>query len=466
MARRTRKYTRYGSYVRSILTVSDLALVNVIFGVTLLLYPAIAEEMDRNIRVLWLLINVCYVPVMMWFSGEKHSLRAITMERVILDALKSVGIHALFFLSLLTFLDINEIPLAAFVSFYGLMMAVMSTWSIVSRRAIKMYRRRGYNFIRCVIVGTGDTAMRLAEELRADTGFGYKILGFFDNEQSKGFKGEYLGSIDDLAAFVNGHPVGQIFFAMPGLDETLTKVIKVADDNMVEFYYVPQISRFINRGFVLHNVGAMPLLTPRQNPLHNLFNRGVKRVFDIVFSSVALVFYPLIYIPVAIAIKTSSPGPVYFKQERTGYRGRSFKCLKFRTMRVNANSDKAQATRNDPRKTRVGDFLRRTSIDELPQFVNVLRGEMSVVGPRPHMLKHTELYSKLVDRYMVRHAVKPGITGWAQVNGYRGLTDELWKMEKRVECDVWYIENWSFLLDLKIVVRTVINAFKGEKNAF
>ena len=135
-------------------------------------------------------------------------------------------------------------------------------------------------------------------------------------------------------------------------------------------------------------------------------------------------------------------------------------------MRVNADADKLQATHNDPRKTCIGDFLRRTSIDELPQFINVLRGDMSVVGPRPHMLMHTELYTSLVDSYMVRHAVKPGITGWAQVNGYRGITDELWKMERRVEHDVWYIENWTLLLDLKIIVRTVINAFGGEKNAF
>lgn len=135
-------------------------------------------------------------------------------------------------------------------------------------------------------------------------------------------------------------------------------------------------------------------------------------------------------------------------------------------MRVNADSDRLQATKNDPRKTRVGDFLRRTSIDELPQFINVWLGHMSVVGPRPHMLKHTEDYSRLVDRYMLRHIVKPGITGWAQVNGLRGQTDELWKMEKRVDFDMWYVENWTFMLDMKIIVKTVINAVKGEKNAF
>lgn len=209
------------------------------------------------------------------------------------------------------------------------------------------------------------------------------------------------------------------------------------------------------------------MLTLNCNPLKRPINRLMKRVFDIVFSScVLLCLGPVLLIPIAIAVKLSSRGPVFFKQKRTGYRGTDFYCWKFRTMRVNNDSDKLQATKDDPRKTRVGDFLRRTSLDELPQFFNVWLGQMSVVGPRPHMLKHTEEYRQLIDKYMVRHNVKPGISGWAQVNGYRGRTEELWQMEKRVEYDVWYIENWSFMLDLKIIVRTLVNAFQGEKNAF
>ena len=220
------------------------------------------------------------------------------------------------------------------------------------------------------------------------------------------------------------------------------------------------------RSFELHAVGHIPVLSILHNPLSYTFNRMLKRSFDIAVSGLFLCVYPLIYIPVAFAIRMSSPGPVYFRQERTGYLGRPFKCLKFRTMRLNDGSNSIQATKDDPRKTRIGDFLRRTSIDELPQFINVFRGDMSIVGPRPHMLAHTEQYAELIDRYMLRHAVKPGITGWAQVNGFRGPTDELWKMERRVECDVWYIENWSLLLDLKIMVRTFINVFHTDENAF
>lgn len=468
MAQASRKYTRFGPYVRAALAVADIVLVNIVFGITLLLYPTISEQVGHDIRVLWLLVNLSYVPVALWFSGSKHSLRAITMDRVMLDALRAIGIHGLFFLAMLAFVRIAEIPIMAYVQFYGTLAIVLMLWYIISRRAIKTYRRHGHNFTRCVIVGTGETARRLGAELNVDSGFGYKLLGYFGAERPDDeLKDAYLGTLDNLEDFVVANHVENIFFAQPGIDETLTRVMKIADDNVAELFYVPQLSRFINRSFVLQNIGPLPLLTPRNNPLRNSLNRGIKRGFDLLFSTLVLIlFYPLVYIPVAIAIKVSSPGPIYFKQERTGYRGRTFKCYKFRTMRVNNDSDKAQATRHDPRKTRIGDFLRRTSIDELPQFINVWRGEMSVVGPRPHMLIHTQEYSKLVDMYMVRHTVKPGITGWAQVNGYRGLTDELWKMQKRVEYDVWYIENWSFFLDLKIIVRTIINAFKGENNAF
>lgn len=214
-------------------------------------------------------------------------------------------------------------------------------------------------------------------------------------------------------------------------------------------------------------MGNLPIMIYRPNPLMSRWNRMLKRLFDMIFSlTVILLVSFTILVPIIIAIKCSSKGPILFKQKRTGYRGREFTCLKFRTMKVNDKSDELQATKNDPRKTKVGDFLRKTSLDELPQFVNVLIGNMSVVGPRPHMVKQTEEYSRLIDKYMVRHMIKPGITGLAQVSGYRGQTEELWQMEKRVEYDVMYIENWSFWLDIKIIFRTVINAIQGEKNAF
>ena len=212
---------------------------------------------------------------------------------------------------------------------------------------------------------------------------------------------------------------------------------------------------------------ALSAKTDNRPDFQQMIKDSEKRLFDIVVSLIAIVIVSAtILIPIIIAIKLSSKGPILFKQKRTGYRGREFVCLKFRTMKVNADADTRQATKDDPRKTKVGDFLRKTSLDELPQFLNVLYGNMSVVGPRPHMVKQTDEYRKLINRYMVRHTIKPGITGLAQVSGFRGQTEKLWQMEKRVEYDVKYIENWTFWLDIKIMVRTVLNAVQGEKNAY
>ena len=244
------------------------------------------------------------------------------------------------------------------------------------------------------------------------------------------------------------------------------RLVGLCDRNMIRFNFVPQMSSHLARNLRPETIGAVPVLGIHSNPLDNPVNTFVKRTFDIVFSSAFLIISPLIFIPVAIAVKLSSPGPVFFRQLRTGYKGESFYCWKFRTMRVNDDADKRQATRNDPRTTKVGEFLRRTSIDELPQFINVFLGNMSVVGPRPHMLKHTEDYSRLLEQYMVRHLIKPGITGWAQVRGYRGQTDELWQMERRIEHDIWYMEHWSFLLDCKIIISTFMGMFLKNDNAF
>jgi len=236
---------------------------------------------------------------------------------------------------------------------------------------------------------------------------------------------------------------------------------------MIRFFIVPEFYRNIKKSLVMEMIETMPVLTVRREPLQAVYNRALKRSFDILFSSIVLVtLYPIMYIVIGLMIKLTSPGPVLFRQMRTGLYGKDFKCYKFRTMRVNAEADLVQAAKDDPRKTSIGDFLRRTNLDEFPQFINVFLGDMSVVGPRPHMLKHTEQYSALIDKYMIRHLVKPGITGWAQVTGYRGETRTIEQMEGRVKRDVWYIENWSFFLDLKIIVVTVLNMFKGEKNAY
>jgi len=243
--------------------------------------------------------------------------------------------------------------------------------------------------------------------------------------------------------------------------------MKICQRRFIEFEIIPREHNLFPRGTNMEFYGDLPVLVLKDEPLHRLRNKIIKRTFDIFFSSlVILLIFPILLPVVALLIKRESPGPVFFIQKRTGYFNKPFRCFKFRTMKVNSDSDRKQATKGDNRITKIGAFLRKTNLDEFPQFFNVFLGHMSVVGPRPHMLNHTEDYARLIDDFMIRHQVKPGITGWAQINGYRGPTETVNKMAKRVEYDVWYIENWGFLLDIKCIIRTVTNMFKGEENAF
>lgn len=456
---------RYGVYVPYALLLCDFIVLNaILLGVLYLNAPLTGH----TVRMILVVANAAYLPVAR-MSLPMRRQRAVHMERLVTKSLQMVVIHALIFFALIAFIGIVGVPWEDYVEFYvAFLVGLPLSWT-ATRLAVKALRRHGRNYVNVIIIGHGDTATRLASELQRDPGYGYSINGFFDTEWPVRFgQGRFLGTInDDLAEYLAHHPVDEIYYAIDGNDEqVMSTVVRLADENMASFYYVPQLTRSVARSFHLAHIGTVPVLAAHSNPLDNPVNRAVKRAFDLVFSTIVLAMSPLVFIPVAIAIKASSPGPIFFKQRRTGYRGNEFTCWKFRTMRVNSDADRAQATANDPRKTRVGDFLRRSSIDELPQFINVLLGDMSVVGPRPHMVKHTADYSRLIDRYMVRHIVKPGITGWAQVLGYRGATSELWQMEGRVEKDVWYIENWSLFLDLKIIVRTVTNALSGEENAY
>ena len=437
----------------------DFAVLNTAYGLLYFIFGA----SDFFTRPIWLLVNVSFILVE-FFSSQIHERRVVFADRVIIEAVRTGLIHLAIFLAFLSFLDININPLK-YVMFYTFFLSGLSLWWILSRKIIKRYRTHGFNFRRIIIIGGGVAGTRLIKEMLSDAGYGYRILGVFDDNKRNRGTGHYAGTLSDVEQFVKKNLIDEMYCTMND-DATTAQMIKIADNNAMDFYYVPQFSKTVARKFELSSIGNVPILALRPNPLGNTVNRLIKRSIDLAVSSLVLICSPIVLIPVAIGIKISSKGPIFFKQKRTGYRGEEFWCYKFRTMRVNADSDKVQATRDDPRKTKFGDFLRKTSIDELPQFFNVWRGDMSIVGPRPHMVKHTQDYSALIDKYMLRHTIKPGITGWAQVNGLRGQTEHLWQMERRVEYDVWYAENWNVMLDMKIIFLTVYNAIKGEKNAF
>lgn len=456
---------KYGRFIHSIFALVDFIVLNLSFLVLVMVHVGID---DLHTRMIWLLLNVAYIPSALWLS-DVYKERPMMMESVMRSTLLAVGSHALCFIMLLYVMELDDIPWKVLVEYYILLTAAMLVWRISGQTMLKRFRRMGGNKRRVVIIGCGNTGRRLYDEMNVHPGFGYEVIGFFDIYCPPDFpyKDLYKGNIRDLAEFAAAMHPDELFYAISGENrETVQMAVNVCDSGMTKFYYVPQLSPYLTRNFRQAQIGAIPVMGVLNNPLESTVNSMMKRGFDILFSASFLLISPLVFIPVAIAIKLTSPGPIFFRQKRTGYMGNEFWCYKFRTMHVNADADSLQASKDDPRKTRLGDFLRRTSIDELPQFYNVLKGDMSVVGPRPHMLKHTEDYSRLIGNYMVRHFIKPGITGWAQVMGYRGQTEELWQMEKRVEHDIWYIEHWSFLLDVKIIIRTIINALHKDQNAF
>lgn len=321
-------------------------------------------------------------------------------------------------------------------------------------------RKNGRYLHNVVILGLKETDMLFGYLIEKNPTLGFNLLGYIaDTEDYDKNDTSILGIIDDIEKLTLKHEIQKIFVTPSKYFEVenARKLLGLCNKVGLKARYV-MMNTYWNERKVNDPdfVSSLAIYNPQEIPLDNFSNRFIKRTFDIIFSSFVILFlFSWLFPLIALLIKLDSNGPVFFLQERTGIDNEIFNCIKFRTMQVNDDADSKQAEANDSRISSVGAILRKYNIDELPQFINVLLGEMSVVGPRPHMLKHTEQYSALINHYKVRHYVKPGVTGWAQVNGYRGLTDELWKMEKRVDYDMDYLKNWNLWWDLKIIYLTV-----------
>lgn len=398
-------------------------------------------------------------------------LRSVKRFQIVSLVIKNVLLFAILAIPLLRLGHFHTMDYWLMPIFLASLIVIVSIFRLSVRAMMNEYRKKGNHVNRVVFVGSKSNNIALYREMRAISSLGYVVLGYFDDNPNPNFPKEcpYLGTPDDVIPYLEGNnEVHELFCCLPSkrADEII-KIIKFCEKHFVHFYSVPNVTNYLHHRVYFNMLGSVPYLSLYREPLSHPENRAVKRLFDIVVSGLFLcTLFPVIFIIVALITKITMPGPVFFKQKRNGLNGREFYCYKFRSMKVNADADKLQATKNDPRKTKWGDIMRKTNIDELPQFWNVLKGDMSVVGPRPHMLKHTEEYSKLIDKYMIRHFVKPGITGWSQVTGFRGETKELSQMEGRVMGDIWYIEHWSLGLDLYIMYRTVANVIRGDKEAY
>ena len=345
------------------------------------------------------------------------------------------------------------------------MLACIILLRFVERWLVKKFRQSGYNTRNFTLVGEDKELLHLYHKLKSNPTYGYRIHCIYGDIE--GLTSD--GSISDFKALLSQPEElklgDEVYLCVPRKErELIEQAVRLCDHRMVKFYYLPTAEEKLNlQPILIDDIGVMTTYT---SPLEDSLNNLLKRLLDVVFSVLCLIPSALLLPFIVWMIKRQSPGPVFFRQRRTGLDGHDFYCYKFRSMHVNADADRLQATKDDPRKFPFGDFIRKTNIDELPQFWNVLIGDMSIVGPRPHMLAHTEQYDKLIDKYMVRHFVKPGITGWAQVTGFRGETRELWQMEGRVERDIWYIQNWSLWLDLRIIWMTVKTIFKRDEKAY
>lgn len=348
---------------------------------------------------------------------------------------------------------------------------------VMLRNALRALRRRGMNQRRIVIVRTGEFGVALARGLKAAPWAGLKVIAMFCAEAGSctcgkpdlrlGDPERVFEGLDELARFVEHEAIDQVWIALPLKEEdSIRRVLHELRHSTADVRYVPDISalRLLNNSVT--DVAGFPVMSLSSTRMDGA-NELVKEVVDRALALMILVVVSPLMVAIAIGVRLSSPGPVLFRQRRMGFGGEQIDVFKFRSMVVHADAagQVTQASKGDSRVTPFGAFLRRTSLDELPQFFNVLRGEMSIVGPRPHALEHNEQYKELVDKYMLRHKVKPGITGWAQINGCRGETDTLEKMAKRVEHDLHYIENWSLALDLKIIALTVVRGFV-DRNAY
>ncbi|WP_116126105.1 exopolysaccharide biosynthesis polyprenyl glycosylphosphotransferase [Lewinella sp. IMCC34183] len=447
------------------LIATDFVLINLSFFLASLITNGMLDYSTaltgRNLALV-VFVNIAWGWLCVYFNAYRWYER-VRMEQQLSKVFK-ILVFLLAFTSLFYYNVLGEAPHTPFILLaHGLALVLVSMGRVFHR----VREESPFETFRYVVVG--GKAENLQQLFKA---FDYcfpgsaELVGRFGNTPHANVTN--IGNYGELREYLLGQPdIDKLIFFYSDLTlEEEREIMRICETQFIDVEVAPRETTLFPRTYKSQQLGDLSMLTLKEEPLTALRNKVLKRTFDLVVSSMVILFiFPILMPIVAIAIYREDPGPIFFRQERTGYLNNVFKMWKFRSMRINELSDNKQATRGDDRITKVGAFLRRTSLDEFPQFINVFLGDMSVVGPRPHMTKHTEEYSRLIDKFMIRHKVKPGVTGLAQINGYRGPTDEVWKMEKRVEYDVWYLENWSLLMDIRCIVMTVYNAIKGEENA-
>ncbi|RZJ71976.1 exopolysaccharide biosynthesis polyprenyl glycosylphosphotransferase [Flavobacterium sp.] len=451
------KTGRYSKYIRPISILLDLAVINIL--------PFYFFK-QLNLDFHWFIPYQNIVWIGIAFLIKFYGVYRFTTPVDILSKLVRQGV--LFLLLVIAFFPFAKETIfsgKAIALYMCSSMAIITVFKWSLFYYLKKYRIiTGSNFRNAVIIGYTPEAIRLKQLFEERNDFGYRFYGFFSDKKSNE---NIKGKLDVLKDFVLANKIDEIYCSLNEIsNEQLKDLVEFADEHKRSIKFIPDTKDIFSKNLKIDYYGFFPVLSLQRTMLHEPVVKGFKRGFDVFFSLFIIVFVLSWMIPIlAIIIKIESKGPVFFKQGRPGIDETEFFCYKFRSMRMNLTTEK-EASKNDPRVTKIGRILRKTSMDELPQFINVLVGDMSVVGPRPHLWSQNKAYGTRIKKYMVRHYVKPGITGLAQVRGFRGEIETDEDMINRIKFDVFYIENWSFLLDIKIILQTVINIFKGEEKAY
>lgn len=387
--------------------------------------------------------------------------------------LKSVVALFVETIMVLFFVKQTDLSRSFVLSFALLSIVLLAIEKYAARKLLKSIRRRHKNLRNIVIVGAGRTGIEFAESVQRNPSFGYNLVGFLDDSRKDYLNGKYLGATDELEAVILARKINDVVVALPNqAHRKIESIVKLCMNSTARVRIIPDLRGLGLGSYELTTFGNLPIISFRRNSVNETHWRLAKRLFDILVSSLAFVLiFSWLWPILLVCQKLFNKGPVFYRARRWGRDGREFYCYKFRSMvpnseNIDCNGSHQFTKRNDSRVTRFGSFLRRTNLDELPQFINVLKGEMSIVGPRPHDSSENAKLKEVVDSYMWRHVVKPGITGWAQVNGLRGGTDNLELMKRRTICDIWYIENWSLWLDIQIIIKTMWQTLKGDPHAY
>lgn len=449
------------------LVVLDFISLNALFFLASSLVRQYDRELHIDVDAFLLASNISWL-IALYTTGIYFVSQQLSYERI---ARKTIQGMLLYILLLLLFLfAYKQIYSRLFVIIYisiftvmvliGRVLFYLVTNHILHRKEIEK---------KVVILGYNDLSKQLVDSL---TGLksNLRFEGYFEEYANVHELSYYpvIGTLQECVPYAKGNNIKEIYSTLsPEQHPYLYTLAHEAEQHFIRFRFVPDFRMFVNRQIYVDYFNNIPIISLRSEPLDDIANRIRKRIFDLLFSAFVIVFILSWLIPLlSLLIILESRGPVFFVQYRTGRDNKTFRCLKFRSMRMNNDANQKQATRDDSRFTRIGRIMRKTNLDEMPQFLNVFLGDMSIVGPRPHMLKHTEEFSRIIQQYMVRHFLKPGITGWAQVNGFRGEITEETQLRKRIEHDIWYMENWSVYFDMKIIYLTVRNTAKGDKNAY